>query len=248
MQGWTQKGCSAGAVPYMGAYFFFSPSGVAKVAKTLLSFSRHCTCPLSYSSRYKYLCSRELLLFVIIIGDMMIGIAPFANAWAWARKKETLARNNSFFRTKYPHLMKRSGWCAWPHPSFWSDSICGHLSSCKTFLEVLLFAMRVVATLIISMATVVSAFIVIALVTLMVVTVLATMMLVVLATGTSNRKMSHLLLLWLFLLLELVKVTGSFVGRLALLKKGHMLKRVRIYHFVCFCELNLRRLWLREKD
>ncbi len=60
--------------------------------------------------------------------------------------------------------------------------------------------------------------------------------------------MSCRFLLWLLLLLELVKDTGSFISSLALLEKGHKPKRVCRYCFVGLCKLKLMRLGLHEKD
>jgi hypothetical protein len=102
--------------------------------------------------------------------------------------------------------------------------------------------MRVVIASIILVATIVSPFIVIAPVAWMVVAILATMLPVVQTTAASNRKMSRFLLLWLFLLLELVKDTGCFVRSLALL--SHEPKWDRGHRFVC---LRMHH-WLREKD
>jgi hypothetical protein len=76
------------------------------------------------------------------------------------------------------------------------------------FLEVLFYAMRVAIVSIIFMMTIVLAFVVIKLVASMMVKVLATMMPVMAASG---RKMSRFLLLWLFLLLELVKETATLL-------------------------------------
>ncbi len=61
MQGGTQKGCSTGAVPYMGPQFLFFLFGTVKVAKMHLSFSWWWTRPLSSSFKYEYLSLRELL-------------------------------------------------------------------------------------------------------------------------------------------------------------------------------------------
>ncbi len=66
--------------------------------------------------------------------------------------------------------------------------------------------------------------------------------------AVSERKMSCFLFLQLFLLLELFKDTGCFVGSLALLKEGHESMRVCGHHFVCLCKLKLMRLWLHKKD
>jgi hypothetical protein len=60
--------------------------------------------------------------------------------------------------------------------------------------------------------------------------------------------MSHLLIFWLLLLLELVKDIGCFVSSLILLNKGHETKRVHGHHFVCFHKLVLMRLGLHKKD
>jgi hypothetical protein len=86
------------------------------------------------------------------------------------------------------------------------------------FFVVLLFTTKMIMALIVLMAAGVSTFVAVALVTSMVVTVLATMMSVVWVTAASDGKMSHLLLFWLLLLLELVKDTGRFVGSLTLLE------------------------------
>ncbi len=102
--------------------------------------------------------------------------------------------------------------------------------------------------MIISIATFVLVFVMIVLVDSMVVKVLVTMMPVVQTMAVSDRKMSFFFLLWLFLLLELIKDSGRFVGSLALLQKSHKSKRVRGHHFVCLCELKLMHFWLREKD
>jgi hypothetical protein len=45
-----------------------------------------------------------------------------------------------------------------------------------------------------------------------------------------------------------VKNTGRFVSSLVLLKKGHELKWFHGHHFVCFCKVKLMRLWLHKKD
>ncbi len=90
------------------------------------------------------------------------------------------------------------------------------------FLKLLLFATRVGIALIILRAFIVSAFVAIALVTLMIVAVLVMMMSVVQAMAASNRKMISLLLLWLYLLLELVKDTGCFVSKKAKSQRGSM--------------------------
>ncbi len=162
-------------------------------------------------------------------------------------KKETLTRSDSFFQTKCPRSKKRSCCCAWPHPSFWSDCISGHLCSCRTFSwspslydeggwcndhldgnYCVGICCNCIGCLI-------------------VLVVFKRMMPVVWTMAISNRKMSHLLLLWLLLLLELVKDTICFVGSLALLKKGNDKKRVHEHRFVCFRKLELMRLWLHEK-
>ena len=55
--------------------------------------------------------------------------------------------------------------------------------------------------------------------------------------------MSHLLLFWLFVLLDLVKDADHFIGSLTLLKKGDEPKQVCGHRLVCF-PIN----WLREED
>jgi hypothetical protein len=79
-------------------------------------------------------------------------------------------------------------------------------------------------------------------VALMEVTVLATMMPVVQVTAARDRKMSRLLFVWLFLLLELVKDAGCFIGSLRLLRKGSMGTSF------FFCKLKLMCLRLGKKD
>jgi hypothetical protein len=163
-------------------------------------------------------------------------------------KKETLIRSDSFFQTKYQCLKKR---VVIVHDlvllfeviAFAINSLLVGL-----FLEVLLFATRVVVAWIVSIATIVLAFVVIASFVLMVVAVLATMMPVVRTMAARYRKMSCFLFLRLPLLLELVKDTGCFVSSLALHENGHEPKRVCGHRFVCFRKLKLMRLWLREKD
>ncbi len=77
--------------------------------------------------------------FVVIMSNMMVGMAPTTAAWVRARagsmsNKETLSGSDSFFETKCPRLTKRAGCCAWPCHSFsWSDCVCNHPSSCRTF-------------------------------------------------------------------------------------------------------------------
>jgi hypothetical protein len=45
-----------------------------------------------------------------------------------------LDREQLLFQMKCPQSTKKSGLCAWPHRfSFWSDCICGHLSSRRIF-------------------------------------------------------------------------------------------------------------------
>jgi hypothetical protein len=60
--------------------------------------------------------------------------------------------------------------------------------------------------------------------------------------------MSRLLFLRLFLLLELVKDAGYFVGSLTLHKKGHKPKSIPGHCFVCFRKLKLMRFGLCKKD
>jgi hypothetical protein len=55
--------------------------------------------------------------------------------------------------------------------------------------------------------------------------------------------MSHLLLFWLFVLLDLVKDADHFIGSLTLLKKGDEPKQV-CGHCLVFSPTN----WLREED
>jgi hypothetical protein len=105
------------------------------------------------------------------------------------------------------------------------------------FLVVLLFATRMIMAFIVLMATVMLMFVTIALVPSMVVTILVTMMLVVQVMAASDGNMSRLLFLWLFLLLELTKEAGRFVGNLTLLQKRHKPKRVCGHCFVCFRKL-----------
>jgi hypothetical protein len=82
----------------------------------------------------------------------------------------------------------------------------------------------------------------------MVVANFATMLLVAQITAARDRKMSHLLLFWLFLLLDLLKDIGHSTGSLTLLKKGNKPKRVRGHCLVCLCKLELMHLRLRKDD
>jgi hypothetical protein len=90
----------------------------------------------------------------------------------------------------------------------------------------------------------------ITLVTSMVVAILVAMMLPVACfMAACNGKMSHLLLFWLlFVLGNLLKNAGLFVGRLTLLKKSNELERVRGHRLVCIRKLKLMRLGLRKED
>ncbi len=63
-----------------------------------------------------------------------------------------------------------------------------------------------------------------------------------------NEKMSRLLLFRLFLLLDLLKDAGRFIGSLTLLKKGNKPKQVHRHHFVCLYKLVLMRLRPRKED
>jgi hypothetical protein len=82
----------------------------------------------------------------------------------------------------------------------------------------------------------------------MVVAVFVTMLPAVQIMAASNGKMSRLLLIWLFLLLDLVMDAGCFIGSLALLKKGYEPKRVHGHCFICFGKLVLVPLGLRKED
>jgi hypothetical protein len=94
-------------------------------------------------------------------------------------------------------------------------------------LVVLVFAMRVIAVSIISLTIVMSSVIMIALVALMVVAILAMMLLVAQVTAVCDGKISRPLLSWLFLLLDLLKNAGCFIGSLTLLEKGNKPTQVR---------------------
>ncbi len=60
--------------------------------------------------------------------------------------------------------------------------------------------------------------------------------------------MSRFLLFGLFLLLDLLKDAGHFIGSLTQLKKGNEPKRVHGHHLVCLHELLLVCLGLRKED
>jgi hypothetical protein len=123
-----------------------------------------------------------------------------------------LTRSNSFFWKKCPRSKKRS-------VIVLDLILLFELITCVVisriiglFLEVLLFATRVVVVLIILIATIVLAFAAIALVASMVVAVLATMMPVVQAMAASDRKMSRFLLRQLSLLLELSRTPATVLA------------------------------------
>jgi hypothetical protein len=87
-------------------------------------------------------------------------------------------------------------------------------------LVVLVFATRVIVASIVLMTTIMSLAIPIVSDALLIVAVLAMMLPVAQFTAASNVKMSHLLLFWLFFLLDLVKDADHFIVSLTLLKKG----------------------------
>jgi hypothetical protein len=73
MQSGTQKGCSAGAVPYMGPLFFFFPLRCSKGGEAPIIFFW------TVDAQAQILALVEgLALLAVIVGDMIICIAPFA--------------------------------------------------------------------------------------------------------------------------------------------------------------------------
>jgi hypothetical protein len=115
-------------------------------------------------------------------------------------------------------------------------------------LVVLVFVMRVAVALIFLMMIVRSLVVVVALVASMVVMILATMLPIAQITAAHDRKMSHLLLIQLVLLLDLLKDAGRFIGSLALLKKANKPKRVHGRILLCLRKLELMCLGLHEED
>ena len=106
-------------------------------------------------------------------------------------------------------------------------------------LKDLVIATRTIMVSIISMTIVGSLVVTIALVASMIVAVpVVTMLLVAQFTAVCDGKMSRLLLFWfLFVLGDLLKNTGRFVGRLTLPEKSNELKQVHGHHLVCVREL-----------
>ncbi len=68
---------------------------------------------------------------------MMICIAPFTTAWArtgaWAKQEGDLDKEQLLFLEKVSAFKEEECHCTWPHPSFWTDHMCGHLSHHRTF-------------------------------------------------------------------------------------------------------------------
>ncbi len=190
----------------------------------------------------------------VIMGDMMVGIAPVPTAWGRARMG-ALARRRSWavaipFSRQSVHAQQRG-------PVIMQDLIVLLLEVIAfainfllvgLFLVVLLFATRMIGALIVLMATVMLLSVAIVLVASMVVMFFGMMLPVAWVTAASNKKMSRLLLFWLLLLLELVKDAGCFIGSLTLLEKGYEPKRVHGHHFVCFCKLVMMFLGLCKKE
>jgi hypothetical protein len=80
MQGGTQNGCSAGAVPCMGPRFFFYPFGAAKVAKPLSSFCWTVNLSVVLIVQVQITLLEGTASLAVIIEDMMFQIAPFVPA------------------------------------------------------------------------------------------------------------------------------------------------------------------------
>jgi hypothetical protein len=115
-------------------------------------------------------------------------------------------------------------------------------------LVVLVFATRVIMAQIVLMMIVRLLVFAIVLVALMVVAILATILLVAQITAACNRKMSRLLHLGLFLLLDLLKDASCFIRSLTLLEKGNELKQVSGHHLVHLCKFVLMCLGLQKED
>jgi hypothetical protein len=106
-----------------------------------------------------------------------------------------------------------------------------------------------IMTLIVLMTIVGSLVVTTALVASMIVALYSTMLPVAQVTDAHDRKMSHLLLSWLLLLIgNLLKNASHFVGRLTLLEKGNAQKRVRGHCLVYLHELKLMHLGLCKED
>ncbi len=131
--------CSAGTIPYMGACFFFFAFGTAKVAKTVLLFLWPAKTPVVIVLIVQILTLEEATCLVVIMGDMVIQVAPIAAVWARVRMGlwaiGDLEWERLLFLDKMSTLNKEE-WslCTTLSSSFWSNHVCIlHLSSRRTF-------------------------------------------------------------------------------------------------------------------
>jgi hypothetical protein len=150
----------------------------------------------------------------VIVSHMMVGVAPVAAAQARARS-EIIERRRSWIGAKPFSGQDTRVW--------WRGLVLMHglvaiylevialanilLLAGLFVLVVLVFATRMIVASIVLITIVMSLVIAIALVASMVVAILAMMLPVTWVTAAWDRKMSHLLLFWPFLLLYLLKDT-----------------------------------------